>query len=235
MQIVQTGKIDFLRSCYLFSDVDNQVLEELLEFAKIKSHPPSTVLFYQGEKGSQLYVILSGRVQINVTSKAGKELIVGILSPGETFGEIAVFSEVNRIATVKTLEQTQLLTLEREKLLPYLKNNPEVAIKIIGAQCKRLVAFNADVEEILFYDLPIRLAKKLVAMMKIYGEKNNSGTIINFRFSQTTLGNMLSVSRESINRQIRIWEQSGLLSYEQGVITIKEENMLKEIAATEPC
>lgn len=234
MQIVQTGKIDFLRSCYLFSDVDNQVLEELIEFAKIKSYPPGTVLFYQGEKGSQLYVILSGKVQVYVTSKAGKELIVGILSPGETFGEIAVFNEVNRIATVKTLEQTQLLTLEREELLPYLKNNPEVAIKIIGAQCKRLAVFNADIEEILFYDLPIRLAKKLVALMEIYGKKNSSGTIINFHFSQATLGNMLSVSRESINKQIRIWEQSGLLSHERGIITIKEENMLKEIAANEP-
>jgi len=234
MQIAETDKIDFLRNCYLFSDVGNQALEELLKFAKIKSYPPSTVLFYQGEKGRQLYLILSGKVQINVTSKAGKELVVGILSSGETFGEIAVFNEVNRIATAKTLEPTQLLTLEREELLTYLKNNSEVAIKMIGSQCRRLAAFNADMEEILFYDLPIRLAKKLIALMKIYGEKNSSGTIINFHFSQAALGNMLNVSRESINKQMRIWEQGGLLSHEQGIITIKEENMLKEIAANEP-
>lgn len=230
MRIEQADKIDLLKKCYLFSEANSQELEELFKFAKIKTYLPNTVLFYEGEKGDQLYVILSGAVQINVTSNEGKELIVGILNSGETFGEIAVFNEINRIATVKTLEQTQLLTLGRGELLPYLKNYPEVAIKIIGSLCKRLAVFNADIEEILFYDLSTRLAKKLVALMKIYGKKNTLGTTIDFRLSQTTLGNMLSVSRESINKQIRIWEHDGLLSHNQGIITIKNENFFKKIA-----
>ncbi|MGR9117345.1 MAG: Crp/Fnr family transcriptional regulator, partial [Gammaproteobacteria bacterium] len=117
------------------------------------------------------YAVLSGKVQINVTAESGKELTFGIMNPGETFGEISVFNGIKRTATAKTLEQTELLVIAKRDLLPYLKACPDVAIKIIGSLCKRLTAFNSDMEDILFYDLPKRLAKKLVSLMKMYGKK----------------------------------------------------------------
>lgn len=217
----------------LFSELSQSESEWLLKHAHQKSVAAQEVMFYQGDEGHRLYLILSGKIQISASSETGKELTFGILHAGEIFGEIAVFCEEKRTATAMALEKSELLFMERYKLIPLLTQKPDVAIKIIAALCKRLAITSAAMEEILFYSLPTRLAKKLLTLVEIYGQENESGTTIKLRLSQTALGNMVSVSRESINKQMKAWENKELLSCDQGIITIKQLEVMQDIAFNE--
>lgn len=141
-------KNELLRQTALFSELGRSDIERLVACARYKSVPAREVLFYQGEEGHQIYAILAGKIQVTTCSELGKEITLSILDAGQILGEISVFSGVPRTATAMTLETTELLVIERCEMIPFLRETPDVAIKMIASLCKRLGVFSANVADI---------------------------------------------------------------------------------------
>lgn len=224
-------KKTLLAESYLFRNISEQHIENLAKYTKLKTFRNREVICRRGELGTQMFLIAAGRVTLHTDSDEGKELGLGFLNQGDVFGEIALLDGGTRTATVKAIEITHLLVIEKRDFLPFLENNPKVAIQLLSTMAKRLRTTDEHFEDIFFRNLPRRLAKRFLALVDDYGHETASGIEISLKLSQGEIGKLTGASRESVNKQMRAWEVDGLIGCDKGVITIKQLDKLEDISA----
>jgi len=223
-------KRDLLASSHLFRNIDKADLEQLAKYVKSKTFKNREVVCRRGDLGTQMFLIASGRVTLHTDSDEGKELGFGFLNRGDVFGEIALLDSGVRTATVKTIEKTELLVIERRDFLPFLEKTPRAALQLLSTMAARLRSTDEHFEDIFFRNLPGRLAKKFLGLAKNYGHETDKGIEIDLKLSQGEIGKLTGATRESINKQMRAWEADGLIDCTKGFITIKDPHKLEELS-----
>lgn len=207
-------------------------LDELKQFAQIRFAQAKENIFHKGDRGVGLFIVLAGRIKLSTFSTKGKEITLALCESGELFGEISVFDTMAQPATATALVPSKLLLVKDRCFLAFLEKHPKTSLKILNTLSRRLRQTYELMEDMLFLNLPSRLAKKLLELASSYGEELSDGKVrICLRFSQTELGNMIAASRESICGQMRMWEKGGFVSYEQGYIIIHHPKKLGCILA----
>jgi CRP-like cAMP-binding protein len=187
------------------------------------------VVIQKGDRGSFVYVILSGRVKVTALSLEGKELTFAYLSPRQFFGELAILEDAVHTATVMTIEPTVLQLIDRRDFLRVIGDNPRAALALVTTLCARLRRTSELAEDLSFLALPVRLAKTLLGLVDSYGVPASQGTRIGLHLCQQELANLVVTSRESINKQLRSWEEAGLISLESGALTILRLSALRTL------
>ncbi len=210
----------------LFSVLNDEDADAIIHLGRIVQHPAKHIVFQVGEEGDHLLILLEGRVKVSLTSAEGKEAILSILEPGDVMGEMALLDGETRSATLTTMDVCSFLVLWRRDFLPFLEQNPHVALKLLAGLSQRLRATNDLVGNLSFLNLPARLARILINLGQQYGKVTPLGIAIGLRLSQEELGNLVGVSRESVNRQIRLWVDAEVLDYTHGTLTLKNSDAL---------
>jgi CRP-like cAMP-binding protein len=221
---------EMLARITIFSDLRPDEIDLLLAVTATRRLKPREVLFRKGDPGSQLYGVLTGRLRVSTSGADGKEIVFGYHEPGEVFGEIALLDSDPRSATIEAVEPSELMTLHRRDLIPFLEKHPRVAISLAGVLARRIRRLSEVMEDARFLSLESRLAKKLVHLARTYGRKDPSGVRIDLRLRQHELGELVGVSRESVNKQLRAWGQEGLVRFERGYITVLDPEGLEALA-----
>ncbi len=210
----------------IFGALSDEDIQAILALAAMTQHPAKHLVFQAGEAGDHLLVVLEGRVKVSLTSPEGKEAILSLLEPGEVFGEMSLLDEGPRSATVTTMEVCRFLVIRRQDFLHFLEQQPKVALKLLAALSQRLRATNDMVGNLSFLNLSARLARILLNLGQQYGRLTGDGIVIGLKLSQEELGNLVGVSRESVNRQVRLWVEAGVLDYVHGTIILKNSDAL---------
>ncbi len=223
-------KRELLSRSILFHQLPVSDLDRLVMFARTKPVAAREVIFHKADPGRQLAAIITGRVKLSTVSKQGKEMVFGILGPGEFFGEISLLDGEPRTATVTAIEPTELLIIERRDFIAFLERHPSVAIRLLGTLALRLRLTNELFEDTIFRNLPARLAKRLLILSESCGEETSDGTRIRLKLSQQEIGNMIGASRESVNKQMRAWEEEEIVKFEDGYVTVTQVNKLEDLA-----
>jgi len=206
----------------LFGQLEPEKLDELLALSRIERFAPKDVVFLKGDPGDCLYAIMSGRIGITTTSEGGKEIFLNILGPGEVFGEIALLDGRERTAGAMALDPAELLRIDQADFLPFLERNPKLSIRLMRVLCERIRWTSDIIEDTIFLDIPHRLAKRLLTLVKQYGKPTRNGITIDIKLSQESLGQMLGVTRESVNKGIRTLEAQGIIAHEHGIINVTD-------------
>ena len=223
-------KRKLLERVSIFSQLAPRELDQLAEISATKRLRPKQLLMRKGDEGSQVYVIISGRLKVYTAGEEGKESVLRIMDPGEVIGEIALFDGQPRSASVVALEPAALLVIQRRDLIPFLERNPKTAIKLLGALADLVRRISEQFEDRVFLNLPNRLAKKLLALSDTYGVETSHGTKIDLKLSQGALGEMVGTSRESVNKQLRSWVEDGVVASHKGFITLRDLDELERLA-----
>ncbi|MDJ0868094.1 MAG: Crp/Fnr family transcriptional regulator [Myxococcota bacterium] len=221
---------ELLERVPLFAQLEVGQLDALAKVAHTRTLPARQELFHKGDEGAQVYVTVSGRLKVATTSPEGADVTLNIMDEGEVFGDLALLAGGRRTATVTALTDCELLVLERRDFLQFLRQQPEVAINLLGVVAQRLVRISELVEDTIFLNLPARLSKKLLELGELYGEETGDGLRLTLNLSQSELGSMVGTSRESVNKQIRVWAEQGVLSMERGQITLHRIEALERFA-----
>lgn len=188
-------------------------------------------IIQKGDKGCFVYTIFSGRVKVTAPSLEGKEITFAYLGPGECFGEMAIVESTAHTATVTTIEPTVLQLIDGRDFLRAISDNPRATFSLMAILCARLRRTTELAEDLSFLALPVRLAKTLLGLVHSYGVPTNNGTRIGFHLGQQELANLVVTSRESVNKQLRKWEQEGVLSLEAGSVTIFRLSALRTLVS----
>jgi len=226
-----TGKFSVLRQHPIFRELDQSAFDQLCRYAKLRLVKRSTTIFSKGDPGNSLFAVVSGTVKIGVTSADGREAVFNIVGPGELVGEIALLDGGKRTADAIASTNCEILVIERREFLPFVKSQPVLAMKLIDLLCARLRWISDHVEQIVIPNLPGRLAKALVRLLE---KENRDDGKRKVTITQLELGQMVGMSRESINKQLRTWANQKLVRLERGGITLLDKAALEELALGDP-
>ncbi len=214
----------------LFSHLDTVEREQLLALGSVRRFDDGQMIFQRGDAGNSMMLVLRGEIKISIVSDEGKELIFSIVAPGECFGEIALLDGQPRSADATAIGKCALFTLLRQDFIPFLERRPQVATALLAVLCGRLRTTSDLVERLAFQNTPARLARLLVTLAANHGTTTPTGIRIAHKLSQQDLGNRIATSRESVNKQLRLWRAQRLLTVEQGYITLLQPDTLNRIA-----
>jgi CRP/FNR family transcriptional regulator, cyclic AMP receptor protein len=137
-QPVSQMTLEALRSVPLFASLDDEAAGDLRSLLSDKTVPQNTRLFRQGDKGDAMYLIESGRVRISIRDEEDHELTLAELAQGDFFGEMAIIDGRQRSADAQVIEDARLAILSRDAFLSFVRNNPDVALKMLSALTDRL-------------------------------------------------------------------------------------------------
>ena len=213
----------------LFEELDSKVLGSLTDVSRTATLATRKELFHKGDEASTIYVLATGKLKIVSASELGEEIVFNVIKSGEVIGEISLFAATTRTATVVALEPSVLVAIDRRDFLSFLQRQPDVAVQLLAVLASRVRVLSELVEDNLFLNLPVRLAKKIVSFANDYGVDTAEGRRINLKLSQREWGHLVGASRESINKQMRSWTREGLLSVEGGCVIVQRMEDLQKI------
>lgn len=224
----------FLSGHPIFGALGPEPLNQLSSYAIPRSFRRGATIFERGDPGTALFAIRSGTVKISAPSADGKGAVFNLISEGAIFGEIAVLDGLPRTAAATALTDCELMVIERRDFITLIRERAELALKLIEVLCRRLRHTTGQLEDVMFLDLPGRLAKALLQAAKSSeprsSELSSGGKKV--ALTQRHLSEMIGVSRESTNKQLRAWEKQKLIQLQRGGIVILAPQALEAIAST---
>jgi len=213
----------------LFGELSGPDRQRIVTKCSRKRVAARQTVFHQGEPGREMYIVVSGRLKISVTSEDGKELSFFILQENDIFGELALLDGERRSATVSAIEPCELLVLHHQDFQQILKEYQLIGLKMMSVLAGRLRATTALYESSVFIEIPGRLAAKLLELADKHGVETGQGIRIDIRLSQYELGTLINASRESVNKQLKTWEGQGIIRTIKGKILVAEPRVLAEL------
>ncbi|MCH9676742.1 MAG: Crp/Fnr family transcriptional regulator, partial [Actinomycetia bacterium] len=183
-------------------------------------------LFHEGEFGDHLFLILEGKVKLGHASTDGRESLMAVLGPGEMFGELSLFDPGLRAATATALTQARVLRLGNTQLMPWLAGRPEVAAALLQALARRLRRTNEAMADLVFSDVPGRVAKALMELGEKFGTLIPGGLLVTHDMTQEELAQLVGASRETVNKALADFAQRGWISLESRQVLILDVERL---------
>jgi CRP/FNR family cyclic AMP-dependent transcriptional regulator len=197
-----TPEEDVVRRAPLFTALDEASAVSLRSSMDSVRISKGNILFAEGDEGDHLYVILEGKLKLGTSSGDGRENLLSILGPGEMFGELSLFDPGPRTSTATAVTDAKLLTLSHDKLIPWLRQNPDVALHLLARLSQRLRRTNEAVGDLVFSDVPGRVAKALIDLGERFGKTTDEGLVVNHDLTQEELAQLVGASRETVNKAL---------------------------------
>ncbi len=219
-----------VRGAPLFAALDDEAARSLRISMGVKTLARSEVLFAEGDPGDRLYVICEGKIKLGRASGDGRENLLAILGPGEMFGELSLFDPGPRTATATSVGDTRLIGLGHDDLVPFLDNRPEVALQLLRALARRLRRTNETLGDLVFSDVPGRVAKALLDLSQRFGRPVNDGVLVAHELTQEELAQLVGASRETVNKALADFATRGWLRLEARAVVLLDVDRLKRRA-----
>ena len=147
-------------------------------------------------------------------------MILCILYPTDFFGEMSLLDGMPRSATVTTQEPSEVLTISREHFLSIIEQSPKILLKMTAVLSKRLRNTNALIHSLAFFDVYGKVARLLLNLAAERGRVTEQGTVIDMRLTQQELADLAGMTRETMARTLREFQQAGCIHVESGIISI---------------
>ena len=219
--------VDFLKKVPLFSELDEGELHQLASVVREQHYRKHTTIVHVDDPGSSLYILKSGLVKITIEDQHGDEMILRILYPTDFFGEMSLLDGMPRSATVTAQESSEVLTIAREHFLNIIEQSPKILLKMTAVLSKRLRKANELIHSLAFFDVYGKVARLLLNLAAERGRVTEQGTVIDMRLTQQELAELAGMTRETMARTLREFQQAGCIRVESGIISILELDMLR--------
>jgi CRP/FNR family transcriptional regulator, cyclic AMP receptor protein len=213
---------DIVRSAPLFAALDEDAASSLRQSMVEVWLGRSEELFSEGDQGDRLYVIVEGKIKLGRSSSDGRENLLAILGPGEMFGELSLFDPGPRTATATSVGDSRLIGLGHDALEPWLLRHPEVAQKLLNALARRLRRTNETLADLVFSDVPGRVAKALLDLSTRFGKPADDGVLVAHELTQEELAQLVGASRETVNKALADFASRGWLRLEPRSVVIMD-------------
>jgi CRP/FNR family cyclic AMP-dependent transcriptional regulator len=223
--VAEARLAEHLRRYPLFAKLPDSELMQLAERGRTRQFKRGETLFRKDDPGTHLYVVIDGAVKIALPGEFGQEALVAIMRPGDHFGELALFDGSPRSASATALEDTRAALLARDDFLAFLEAHPAAVRVVLDVLAKTIRRLSDRVEDLIFLDVPSRVAKYLLDLAQQNGEANLELTL-----TQDELAAFIGASRVSVNRVLGDLERREIIEIRRRHIVIRDrERLAKEI------
>jgi CRP/FNR family cyclic AMP-dependent transcriptional regulator len=217
-------------SAPLFAELDPDNSRALIESMNPVSFARGDVLFHEGDPGDRLFVIRSGKIKLGRRSSDGRENLLSIQGPGEMFGELSLFDPGPRTATATVVADAELVELAHTDLVAWLEQHPTVAKHLLKALAHRLRRTNEALADLVFSDVPGRVAKALLDLATRFGEPTDEGVRVAHDLTQEELAQLVGASRETVNKALADFAARGWVRREGRAVVLLDADRLERRA-----
>lgn len=161
--------------------------------------PHGAAIVRQGDPVASVFVVLDGAVRLSSVLPTGREVVVGLLGPGDVFGEVALLDDPSPV-DARAVGETRLAVLTADALEGVVRHDPATAAELLRLLASRLHRTSAALEEALAHDVPTRVSRRLCELVRSHGVRERDGVRLALPITQEELGRMVGASRESVNR-----------------------------------
>jgi len=228
---VATSKLSVLRKHPYFADLEPQAFDQLCRYAKHSTLKRGATIFSKGDPGNSLVAVISGTVKISISSPDGRNAILNLIGAGEIFGEIALLDRQPRSADAIANTNCELFIIDRREFIPFVQSQPTLAMKFIELLCMRLRSTSDQVEQVILQNLPGRLASALLRLTEKHKLEPQGRAIA---ITQQEISEMVGMTRESINKQLRAWAARDWVRLEHGAIVVLKAERLQALVEAGP-
>lgn len=219
-----------LRSALLFRELNDEAAAALRD-SMVEVHlDRGEVLFHEGDEGDRIYVVTDGKIKLGRTAQDGRENLLALLGPGQMFGELSLFDPGPRSATATAVTESSLLALGHADLIPLLTGRPEVARGLLLQLASRLRRSNDTLADLVFSDVPGRVAKQLLDLSTRFGVPSEEGVRVVHDLTQEELAQLVGASRETVNKALADFVGRGWLRLEQRSVVLLDVERLRRRA-----
>jgi CRP/FNR family cyclic AMP-dependent transcriptional regulator len=205
-----------------FEGLSDQQIRLLTDRAVVRSYSKGAIIVNEGDEGTSLFVILSGSVKTFLSDENGKEVVLSTQGTGEYFGDLALFDDEPRSASVMALESCKVMIITKAQLREAIAEDPEIGFSLLHGLAKRVRILTENVRTMALLDVFGRLVKTLYML----AEEKEGALVVDQRLTQQDLANRIGASREMVSRIMHDLTEGGYLSIKSKRITI-----LKKIPA----
>jgi CRP/FNR family transcriptional regulator, cyclic AMP receptor protein len=219
---------EMLRRAPLFEAVDEDGAKALRARVADVALARGERLFDEGDAGDALYVVLDGKIKLTRTSADGRENLISLMGPGEMFGELSLFDPRPRTMSASAVTDVRLAALAHEGLRTWLTGRPDVAMHLLAALARRLRRTNEVMSDLVFTDVPGRVAKALLDLAARFGVQQDDGLQVNHDLTQEELAQLVGASRETVNKALADFVARGWIQlHPKSVLLIDAERLRK--------
>ena len=217
-----TVQLDFLNSILYFSNLELGELELIRKLVFEKTADRAEMVLLEGESAANLYFVASGVVKMFKTSAEGKEQILSIVRPGESFNDVPIFDGGSNPASARAMGPVLLYGIKKNDMETILKKHPQVALNVIKVLAIRVRHLVSLVEDLSFKHVIGRVAKILLEHV---GGEMGSGP----RLTQQEMAAMAGTAREVVGRSLKELEEEGVIKLDHHRIIITDKGALQKI------
>jgi CRP/FNR family cyclic AMP-dependent transcriptional regulator len=221
---------DVLSRAPLFEALDEDGAKALRSMLTDVELPRSDRLFDEGDAGDRLYVVLEGKIKLTRAASDGRENLLSVLGPGEMFGELSLFDPRPRTASAVAITDARLAALAHADLLSWLTGRPDVALHLLRALAQRLRRANDVMADLVFTDVPGRVAKALLDLADRFGEQQSDGLQVHHDLTQEELAQLVGASRETVNKALADFAARGWLQLSAKSVLLLDPDRLAKRA-----
>lgn len=211
------------RRVAIFSDLDPPHLDALCRVATVRPYKAGESILREDEPGELFFVIVRGQVKVFVDSEHGREVVLTHLKAGDFFGEMALFDNEARSASVSALVASELAVLRRKDFLEVMADDFTIARQILSTLSGRLRRANDMIESLVLLDVGGRLAGYLLRLAQESGTLEEDGWYAVLRPTHQVIANSIGASRETVTRLLRQFAERGLIRMRGSSVWIRDE------------
>lgn len=214
-----------------FKGLGAAALAELGQVARLAGYARGQTIVSQGEAGNSLFAIDTGYLKVSVFGSGGTLSTLGVMGPGEVFGEMALLDGGPRSATVTALTRASLVVVDRGPFRALVAGASPLGAAMLELLARRLRVLTERSDDLTVLSVGGRLAKQVLLLGQRHGTAVGPQRLrIGVRLSQQELGEMIGATRESVNKHLRIWEEESVLRKEGGHLVILNLPLLQTMA-----
>jgi CRP/FNR family transcriptional regulator, cyclic AMP receptor protein len=221
--------VELLARVPMFSTLEAADLEHIAQLAVPRGYEAGQVVFREGDHSDTCYVVRGGHARAVREHGDGRTITLATFGPGDFFGELALFEDERRSATVEVLEPTDLLALLGPDMRRLLSDRPQIATRLLVALARRLRETNERLARRSFQTVQSRVAAALSDLVEqgSVTAPGESGRDVQIWATQADLAKLAGSSRESASRFLAVLERAGVISQGRGRLVVHDPEALR--------
>lgn len=217
-----------LKKVSYFSSLTPSALSELNSIVNLKTYQSGEIIFLEEDSPSGLYIIKKGKVKIYKLSADGRSILLEIIHPGTSFGEVAVFDGKNFPANAEAMTQAEVIFIHRSDFLNFLKNNPDVALQVIKDLGARLRYAQNRVRSLITRKAEERMASIILKLTQKLGQEKEGGFVVDLPLTRQDIAEMTGTTQETAIRILSKWQKENLIIFKNKKLVVIDQQRIEE-------
>ena len=222
-------KIWYLENFNLLKGLEEDEMERLSKITTMQDLTKNQPVYFAKEPSSSIFFLKKGRVKLTRTSKDGKEMILGIINPGEVFGEMSFLDENERTDFATSIDSALLCAINKQEFKEFVEKSPELNLRITKLIGFRLKNYTEKIEELVFKDAPQRVVLFLLKIAENTGKIIGNDVFVKPFLKHQDIADLTACSRQTVNTVLTDLRKNKIISFDRRKLIIHKKDELQKM------